>query len=657
MIVSERCRGFLRERVLALENANLVPAFFCLGAVAANQSLFRLGAMSPGWALGLAVTVASVVFMAPHVRLQGERGPGWPRLWSVVIGLSLLVPLFMSFALSANREFPFSGDAYFHMGQSYRMAYWWLSPVASAVAKLPTIDDVRHLLDRPWVILWSRTSAMIAVVAVAGLANRRNRVGALVFATIALIGWGLLEQTIFLRYPGGGYLLRLPLLGPAFLFNDLELSGRLANICAAIAWLFILRPWLFGRWPDLRVLPIAAFLLWQKDFIYYFHSSYLEPWSVVFCLIAVETVVERGREGAPAACLWLGLAAAIKEPFVLAIPFVWLAGWPWRGSLQHVMRVTGAAIAAGVPFVLYYVARTNVGGDDLGPDRVIRLTIPYDQVSAYLALYADQMKLAFPGTGAVLALGTLALIPLLLWRGSRDRLSLGGLVAAGICIAVFFLMDEVSASVIGYYRYLLHSLPFLVAGMFVLGEILKPRQLAVAAVVVLALQAPSAWTAITLAAGPDTDRNFIEQYDAPLVFPIKSIVSEAERKGFLSRNAPVLASRADAMMRPLPGSNVDYGPFGELYCECTAQHPNVLALFIRYVNSPRVFDGVPYSQVQATPDTRVGMWNLNREQRPACLAQIKKTCGHVLERLDGGELVAILGAQVRAVPGEVQSKP
>ncbi len=91
--------------------------------------------------------------------------------------------------------------------------------------------------------------------------------------------------------------------------HDIELAGRLSNVCAALCWLFVLRPWLIGRWPDLRILPVALLLFWQKDIIYYFDSVYLEPWGIVLALLAVEVLLEKGTKRLPMACLLIGAAA------------------------------------------------------------------------------------------------------------------------------------------------------------------------------------------------------------------------------------------------------------------------------------------------------------------------------------------------------------
>ena len=72
------------------------------------------------------------------------------------------------------------------------------------------------------------------------------------------------------------------------------------------------------------------------------------------------------------------------------------------------------------------------------------------------------------------------------------------------------------------------SLPFLTCGVLALSRSLPARWALALAVVIVLLQAPSAYTALALSVGPATGRNFVEYYDSPLIFPIKSLMAEAQ---------------------------------------------------------------------------------------------------------------------------------
>ena len=219
-----------------LLSGNLAVPFFLLAAVVANQSVFRLGALPFVWAALLVAGIAFVALAAPDVRLGAGRRDRL-RWWNVLLGGVIVAPLVVTFALGWNRDFPFSGDHYFHVGQAYRIAYWWMSPPASATLRVPTLDDVRPLLHHPARILLSRAAVLALLMIASALIYRWSRVAALLVATVALTDWGLCEATIFLRYPAGGYLAAMPFLGPAFLLHDFELAGRTANVAAPVIWL------------------------------------------------------------------------------------------------------------------------------------------------------------------------------------------------------------------------------------------------------------------------------------------------------------------------------------------------------------------------------------------------------------------------------------
>ena len=164
-----------------------------------------------------------------------------------------------------------------------------------------------------------------------------------------------------------------------------------AAVAAAVIWLFVLRPWLVGRWPDLRVLAFAVAIFWQQDVVYYFDSVYMEPWPLVLCLPVIEVLIDRGEVGAPVACLLIGAAATVKEPAIFALPFVWLAGAPWRGTWSERCRLTGCALAAGVPFVLYFVARGSVAADAVETSRGFALGLPQEPLAQLVHDFAQRL--------------------------------------------------------------------------------------------------------------------------------------------------------------------------------------------------------------------------------------------------------------------------
>jgi len=630
-----------------LLTGNLAPPLFCLAAMAANQSIFRLGAMPFAVAVLAIAAVAAVAIMAPDVRPEAPHRErfGWLNL---LLGAVILAPLLASFALGVDRDFPFSGDHYFHVGQAYRIAFWWLSPPGSAVVRVPTLEDVSALLKHPIGLAMSRAVLAAVIVLATALLYRRQRVAALAFATVAIIAWGLTEHTIFVRYPGAGYLATMPLLGPAVLLRNVELAGRLTNVLAPVLWLFVLRPWLIGRWPDLRVLAFGVLLFWQQDVIYFFDSVYMEPWAVTLCLLAIELLIVRGASGAPLACLLIGAAATVKEPVIFALPLVWLAGAPWqkvrRQDWPDFWKLSGCALAAGAPFVLYFAARGSVAAEGIEASRAFQAGLPPGPYWPYAEEFAHRVMASFSAGGIVLFGVALLLMLAMIVRRRAERLVLVCLLATGLLLVAFFFIDRGSLAWLGSFRFLLPALPFLAAGALAFGETAAPRWAATAAAVVVLLQAPNAATALMRAAGPISGLNFIEHYDAAIFFPMKSLLAEARAKGLLLPGETVRANAPDTSLRAIPGLPVTYTPPGELVCECTLEHPATMVLFVRYANLTRApaQPGAPAGLFGPPPD-REPLWRAANAARPACLARLAATCPHVLQRVEDGEAVAALG--------------
>lgn len=627
--------------------ANYVPTFACLLAVAANHSLFRLGSLPWGWTIALAAVIAVTSALAPHLARPGKI-EARPSLSNWAIGIVLVAPVVLSFVLGFGREFPFSGDQSFHIKQAYYLGFWWLSPPGSE--PLPILGralnegPAQDLIAHPWHVLMSRAVLLAVIIAAVVVCYRRHRLLAAGIAGAALVAWGAFEHAIYLRYPGGGYALTFPFLGVGPVLKSFELPGRIANVLAAPAWLFVLRPLLVGRWPDWNILPVAALLLWQRDTIYYFDSTYLEPWAAVFALLAVEIVIVRGAAGAPATCLLIGLAATVKEPAIFALPFVWLAGQPWRVGRRDLATLCGSALAAGFPFVLYYVSRNSLSAADVSVGRVVSFGFSPSDLMTYASGLGRQFAHIFGGANAVAALLAPAAIIFVATR-ARFRMSLLCLTAAALAIMTVFLLDHGSRYWAGNFRFLLAAWPFFLAGLVALGYAFGERVALVTGLAIALLQAPGAYVGVARSAGPASDRNFAEHYDAPLVFPLKSIVAEAGRRYGLPKNAPVWSNEPDPTVKPLPGLSIDFARPSVLPCGCTNEHANVLALFVRYANlNARFADTPPSPDDPFVPRHAADhLWRQDKADRAVCLQQMRQSCAHVIVREEAGEIVAVLG--------------
>src|ERR1039458_5192355 len=135
------------------------------------------------------------------------------------------------------------------------MAYWWLSPIGSPpveiLGRVLNEGSIREALSSPARLIESRAVIFLFALAVIARCYFWRRTAALILAVVALVAWGLFERAVYYRYPGAWYLLATPFIGPAYLAGNIEFAGRLATASAAAAWLFLSRPFLVGRWPDI----------------------------------------------------------------------------------------------------------------------------------------------------------------------------------------------------------------------------------------------------------------------------------------------------------------------------------------------------------------------------------------------------------------------
>jgi hypothetical protein len=636
------------ERAALRTEGNQLPALFLIGALVANHAIFRLGAMQI-WIPAVLMAVALIALFIPQLDI-----PGSARLSlgasNIAIGLIIALPSLASIALGWNREFPFSGDQLFHVKQIYYLSYWWAQPVGSPsvglLGQTLNLGDFHQVIAHPLRLLWSRATILLVVVAATSLAYRRRPILGVIVATVLFTSWGACEQSVYFRYPGARYVIDQLFAMPAFVIGNVELPGRMSNIAAILAWAFALRPVLLRRWPDALILPAAAFLFWQQDILYYFDSTYLEPWAFVFTFLAVELIVVRGREGVPLACCMVGAAACFKEPVIIALPMVWLIGIiPWR-SFADTARASLFGFIGGFPFLLYYFARKNAALTDPTVNRDPDFGISLHMLSDYLTHFFLRLTANFSGTSLIAAILALAAILLaaLRFRGLRFRLLC--LLAAAATLVLIFAIDANSRYWAGYFRFFVIALPYMSCGLIALGLLLTARQALLVGILILGLQAHSAFTAVTRSAGLGMDRNFVEFFDSPLVFPIRYLLREARAANYIVHRATVLANQPDDTVRVIPGIDVSFGQLGELYCTCTGEHPNVMALFVQYNNLAAPFaDRSPTGEEIGPFRDRDRLWRKNRAQRPACLAEMKRTCAHVIERNEHGEIVGALGTR------------
>jgi len=594
-------------------------AYLVAGLIATGawMQLDRFGLLFATGFAGVLAWLAFGVAGAPVGGIDLAFPPRSGTLRSFSIAFALFAPAALFLALTWNQEFPFSGDHDFHL-----------------------------LTAETCLDFWSTTGWLPLLGLVGGwLALRRGLLGAwslALFLALLAVSYSGDAPWYLARYPAGAYLLGLP----AGLFSrladwDAPLgAARLTTSLSLPVWLLLLRPAIVGRWPDRGALLFGVFFWLQKDAVYYTTTSYAEPWMVVAVLLAAEYLLDKSGRERLNACLITGAAALIKEPAILTLPFFWLACRPWAGTGRDRWRALLVGVVSGLPFLTYYLFRRQC---EIG--RGLGLAAPADLFSAdRLSEFGRRALVQFGWSGLVaVVLGSALAVA---WGSRRPgaRWKLAMLVAAALFQVGFFWADEFSTDWTGYPRF--HLLPLALAGCGLLGGppprsrlLGTPAFYACALALLLALQTGMLLPFLRLATRPDVTRNYLEHYEAPVFFPIASLVGEAERDGalqaggrirvsdplgtdqftMLERGYPTLARRYDLQIVP--------DSFGAPLCRCSAGGEAVLVPFVYYTGlTPRDPEG-PAGQAR----------------RRRCGETLRATCARVFERVYRGSTIGLLG--------------
>ena len=597
-------------------------AAFLVAAMLASGTWAELDRLAPAVTLPFALLVVVLAcaprsWLAPAATTARPADALRPSGAEALLAVALAAPAAFLLVATWGQEFPFSGDHDFHLlAAEASFGFWrpWLT-LLPAAAVTGWIAHRAHRLGL-WSVLW------LALLAVA--------------SPFAEAPWYLA------RVPGGAAFLALPAVAVSEWTHAASVPDalRLTTFTSLLAWLLVLRPALVGRRPDLGAALFAAFFWMQKDVVYYVTTSYSEPWMIVLVLLAAEHLLSVEGPSELRACLLVGAAALVKEPAILALPFVWLACRPWRGSISDRARALLAGLVAGAPFLLYYAFRREAEiwrGVGLAP--AAELLSP-----ARVAELGHRVLLQLGWPGLAVTAGAAALSILLARERPALRFKLAMLAAAACGQVAFFFTDSFSTYWTGYPRFHLLALALVGAGLLVVPETIaapsRRRALAAAAVVVVALlQGSVTLPLLRLGLEPDPARSFLEHYEAPYYFPIASLLGEAERSGDLAgvRHVavsdpigtdsfptlevayPELERRFDLTLVP--------DSFGAPRCTCRAPDEAVLVPFVYFTN--------------LTPHDPAGPEGVRVRER--CRREMHESCERVIERSLDGAPTGLLG--------------
>lgn len=638
--------------------STLVCGFFFLGATVVSGTLFEIDTRPLAMAAGGIFLLAAALMPGASARaLWAERGtPGWSAR-AFVLGMIACAPASLGLAFSLGQEFPFAGDAAFHISVHVRTALFWLTPLGSDAAIRPSLEGVPSLaiadLVRARGLILAASIAAIVVASRAGFAR-----AALVLAGGGAAAWAFAEHFPFQRYPGLVYFAGVPInlaIG-ALAPTEAATSPRLVAYLALPVWLFVLRPWIVGRAPDARGVAAAFLLFWGERQIYWQSAPYLETWAMCGVLLALETLYDRGRQGAALACLCIGAAGCAKEQAILFLPFVWLAGLPWRQAGENAPWRSDqmlAGFAAGLPFVFHALLRESAGGArNLGREGF--------DAGAWLEgaiIWASRVPGYFAEAGYLPLAATIVGFGFALLRpaGRAAAFAAAGGMTAGFLLYALdsFGAGGFSDALAGYYRFVAPFLPALAVGAFALADRAGSEKVALGLAAALAIvQMPGAIAGVRLMAAESERRNGHEDGNGAIFVPLRMLLESAERDGAIDRRTVVTVASPTPFSAPHPaaarGRELRFLDASGFECGCSAERPAVIAVYVLRDPAAAVrFAGVPrVHEIPLAPGTRAAK-NEPPAAYAACRAALETTCGYVRTREIDGVPTGVIGAGPR----------
>jgi hypothetical protein len=555
-----------------------------------------------GWAgwLPLIVTFALDRLPSPAVRAlrRAEVSSAGPLLAAAAISVLILAHV----GLTTREEFGFGGDEGYHLSATRAFALYYLraGPI------------------------------LVAVIAVFAVWRWRRWPYAASVATFGLIAGShfLPASPLFARYPAAFYLLAAPL----NVFFDVaaipypHAANHIVNGLSLPVWLFVLRPLVIGRWPDWQVLPIALLLYFQAPALTFIASTLIEPWSLVFLLLAVEVLVVYPPDERWLAVMLAALASWFKETAILLLPSFWLlACVDWKRPLPSLRRhAIAVGVAASLPFVMYYLVRL-----DADIHRTVMVATASEVWSA--------ARIREWVTNVIAQLGITAAMGIAVLYLATMRHVVWALTAAGMVL--FFFVDALGIPYTGYGRYQAFTLIAICGAVIATTHRLTDRRMLIAIPLFIALvQGVPFARAFALDFRPDYERNSLEWNGSLVRLPIRALadrIPEARDAAQVHRirvisfgieliSVPVaypdLAARYALTLDQQAGSSID--------CRCRETAEAVLAGF----EWPVHFGN--------TPEKR----SLFERVTAACVEQINTTCAStILERHSSGAVVGALG--------------
>ncbi len=578
----------------------------------------------------------------------------------ILISVVCLLPILIFFSATWVQEFPHLGDHEYHL---------WGNRVSYQAIKYNDAVLLVSLL-------------MLSAAYFFGMLRL-----ALIGVAVLLVSTGLWHlfpehieasvQGIFSRYPGGARVLAHPFvhMSYAFEWSDPLNTGRVVNVLSVPLWLLILRPLIIGRLPSLSILPLILLFFWQAEVIYQFSTAYLDIWSVIFILLAVEKLIVSQTDpeyldenGYLKSCLLLGVACAFKEPAVFIIPWFWFAGWSLKSFKNHNIRSLSERLyyagiigfASVLPFLVYYIVRKAFG--------VSRYTVKgfeYFLTGDWFAEMTTRIGFHFGTLGAVvlclIALLWLLILVLPIWRAQRWML----LCILGAFFTQIFLFnwDQGGVAFTGYFRFYLPALVLFFAPIILISASRKQlsgvfsKTIFALSAVALIGNSQALYATVIQLGEPDSARNFNEHYDAPIYLPIRSLIKTAEAEGVLEgENRAIYVNHVTSWNQPaFVYSDLlvkyKFNMNEDIKCECSSVTPTLLAPFVNVSGLNERIRDQDIELIKKIPQHQakyVSRWREVNNNKQMCLSAMQRTCKYMAQKsLNDGTVIGAIGVGVK----------
>ena len=249
------------------------------------------------------------------------------KLNNIFIIILIISPSIFYLSNVSFGDFNWGGDHRDHVLSSLVNNEFWLSAIQS---ERDGIENFK--LKNIFFYFFKIRSFLLIIIILLTIFLYKKNFGNLANIILLIIFylWSSVDVVTNEKDPRGLFFISLPINSLFFLLElNLMDAIRFTNFLSIIFWLIILRPAIIGEFPNLKILPFALVIYWNPQMIFITNGSHIDPWSVIFLLLALEIIVKKGFNFSPQAIILLGIGACFKSYIAILIPCFFLYGKPW----------------------------------------------------------------------------------------------------------------------------------------------------------------------------------------------------------------------------------------------------------------------------------------------------------------------------------------